>query len=133
VETWNSLCAKHGDVNCQQNVQEALVPGGIMQGIDSQHKRQSRTNRDKSGYLEAVAADFVKAGQCRHRRRKSKEPILRASGQARRPSFVRANPFVPEGEPALRFANALRVNAARIHEKPGGACISGLCNDNCRG
>ena len=35
-------------------------------------------------------------------RAESKEPALRTSGQAGRPSFVRVNPFVPQGEPALR-------------------------------
>src|ERR1700678_1348264 len=35
-------------------------------------------------------------------RAESKEPALRTSGQAGRPSFVRVNPFVPQGKPALR-------------------------------
>ena len=51
METWNSLCATHGDVNCRQNGQETLEPRGIIRGFGSQHKRQSRTNRDKSGYF----------------------------------------------------------------------------------
>ena len=47
---------------------------------------------------------------CPCHRKESKEP-------AGRPSVVRVNPFVPQGEPALPFAKALRVNSVGIHEK----------------
>jgi hypothetical protein len=49
-------------------------------------------------------------GAVAERLKKSKEPALRSSGQAGRPSFVRVNPFVPQGKPALRKALVCRIS-----------------------
>ena len=103
-------------------------------------RRYERRRQKQDAALEAAALHLNErrtkakepAGRRRYEKRTQHSPDFRASTVRRggasgtAGAHGRVNPFVPQGKPALPFAEALRVNRFAIHEKAGRECSLSL-------